>query len=169
MFQCEEEEEEACSPHTPAALLHQWSWWKTPSSCYVWRALGFGLVGRIWALAVDLCCVHGQTLPALWRSSHSSCSITLGPSSLHYAGAGPLAIAQGMCGDADQVCVSASPELRMGEDPCFKRGWQGQCWALWSTCCSSRLVSVESTGPGSLLKVALSRLLLGSDGDGATS
>lgn len=70
------------------------------------EGFGFWACGQnLGPFRCDLCCAYGQTLPAWWRCSHSSCSPPLGPSSLHCVGVGPLAIAQGMCGDAEQDCV----------------------------------------------------------------
>lgn len=103
----------SCRPgrlRTPAVHLHWWRWWKSPgSSCgrRGWRVLGFGLEHRIRALAVVTCAVlTARPCQPVWGVQPLQLFSPLGPSSL--LGTGPLATAQGTCGDREQVCLSAA-------------------------------------------------------------
>lgn len=107
-------------PGTPGALLHP------SSSCGKrgWEALGFGIEHSLCPFNCDLCWVHGQNLPACGGFSSSS---PLDPSSLPCLGAGPLAMAQGIPGYGEQVCLSAPA---------------GQCDLSWAASQAGGQVSV---------------------------
>lgn len=103
----------------------------------------------------DLCCVHGQNLPACEGCSHPSCSSPSDPSSLPCLGAGPLGMAQGIPGYGEQVCLSApagqcglsraasQAERQVSVGGSFFWHVVGRVSAeLWSTGCSARLVDL---------------------------
>lgn len=157
-------------PGTPGAFLH------CISSCGKggWEALGFGIEHRVCAL---LCCVHGQNLPVCGGFNQPSSSSPLDPSSLPCLEAGPLAMAQGIPGYGEQVCLSA-PAEQCDSGWAASQAGSGErfFFCLWLTgsvlSCGAPaaqlgwLVFVEVTVSFSVFKRALASLLLFSDGDG---
>lgn len=129
-------------------------------------------------LNCDLCCVHGQNLPGCGGFSQPSSSSPLDPSSLPCLEAGPLAMAQGIPGYGEQVCLSAPAGQCDSSWAASRAGRQvlvgGSFFSLWLAglvlSCGELaaqpgwLVFVEVTVSFSVFKRALASLLLCSDG-----
>lgn len=94
-------------------------------------------------------------LASIWGFSHPSSSFPLDPSFLPCLGAGPLAMAQGIPGYGEQVCLSAPAgqcdsswaasqagrQFSVGRS--FFLAMVGRVGAeLWSTGCSARLIGL---------------------------
>lgn len=118
--------------------------------------LGFGLEHRIWALSVVTCAVFvARPCQHVAGCSHSSCSppwvpvpcpvweLGLWPQHKGRVGVESRFVSQLQLDSVTRAGQLPGLEGRFRwEDPCFGRGWQGRCRAVWSTCCSSRLVGL---------------------------
>jgi len=141
---------------TPAAILHWWSWWKSPSSSCGrrdWRGFTFwAWAQNLGPFSYDLGSVCGQTMPACGGCAATPAALPLRSQFPALSGSWTFGHAQGTCGDGEQLCLSCSwtawrelgsfPGRFRWEDPSFGHGWQGWCRAVWSTSCSGRLVDL---------------------------